>query len=490
MQEEDTAITVRINGAIARLPELRFKKPVSWTLHKGEQWAVIGPNGSGKTLLADVVQCRTAIEQGDVIFGFEGKASDFVRSIAFKDVYSLADYRNSYYQQRWHATESEDVPTVKELLAGDENLADYQNLLTRFDGKNSLSKKIIYLSSGELRKFLILRTLLKHPRILILDNPFIGLDSASRKLLVDVLQSLAELSGLQIILLLCNPADIPEMVTNVLSVKDREIIDSSTRQDFLNNEKLISDLFASEAPNVAVIEAPALPIDADRLPSGHDVTFRMEHVHIKYGKRTILKDLDWEVRNGEKWSLSGPNGSGKSTLLSLIYADNPQAYSNTLYLFDRKRGTGESIWEIKKRIGYVSPEMHLYYRENVPAVDIVGSGFFDSIGLYRTCTSQQSQEAKKWMGVFGIEKLERRMFLSLSSGEQRLILLARAFVKNPDLLILDEPLHGLDIINKKRVGQIIEHFCALPGKTLIYVTHYPNEVPKCVDKHFELIKHT
>jgi len=488
--QEDSAITVCINDTIARLPELRFKKPVSWILHKGEQWAVIGPNGSGKTLLADIVQCRTAIEQGDVIFGFEGKASDLVRSIAFKDVYSLADYRNSYYQQRWHATESEDMPTVRELLSGDENSADYQELLTRFDGTSCLSKKIIYLSSGELRKFLILRTLLKHPRILILDNPFIGLDGGSRKLLVEVLHSLAQLNGLQIILLLCNPADIPDMVTNVLSVKDRDIIDSSTRQDFLNNEKLISDLFVSETSNGTVLEEPALPVNADRLSSDHDVTFRMEHIHIKYGKRTILKDLNWEVRNGEKWLLSGPNGSGKSTLLSLIYADNPQAYSNTLYLFDRKRGTGESIWEIKKRIGYVSPEMHIYYMENVPAVDIVGSGFFDSIGLYRTCTPQQFQEAKKWMSVFGIEKLERRLFLSLSSGEQRLVLLARAFVKDPDLLILDEPLHGLDVTNKKKVGQIISRFCTRPGKTLIYVTHYPNEIPKCVDKHFELIKHT
>ena len=180
-------------------------------------------------------------------------------------------------------------------------------------------------------------------------------------------------------------------------LKPCEIIDSSTRERFLDNEYLISELFTSEGKNRVVQEEPVLPIDAERQPSEHSVTFRMEHIHIEYGKRTILKDLDWEVKNGEKWSLSGPNGSGKSTLLSLIYADNPQAYANTLYLFDRKRGTGESIWEIKKRIGYVSPEMHLYYMENVPAVDIVGSGFFDSIGLYRICSAQQLFVAKEWM---------------------------------------------------------------------------------------------
>ena len=153
----------------------------------------------------------------------------------------------------------------------------------------------------------------------------------------------------------------------------------------------------------------------------------MEHVSVKYGSRTILKELDWEVKNGEKWALFGLNGAGKSTLLSLIYADNPQSYANTLYLFDRKRGSGESIWDIKKRIGYVSPEMHLFYMENVPVLSIVGSGFFDSVGLFRKCTEQQQQIALAWMRVFGIEELKGRSFLTLSSGEQRLALLTRAF---------------------------------------------------------------
>ena len=176
-------------------------------------------------------------------------------------------------------------------------------------------------------------------------------------------------------------------------------------------------------------------------------------------------------------------------MLSLIYADNPQSYANTLYLFDRKRGSGESIWDIKKRIGYVSPEMHLFYMENVPVLNIVSSGFFDSIGLFRKCTERQQQVALAWMRVFGIEELKDRSFLTLSSGEQRLALLARAFVKDPDLIILDEPLHGLDVSNKKKVAAIIEQFCSRPGKTLIYVTHYPHELPACVDKRFELVKH-
>ena len=189
------------------------------------------------------------------------------------------------------------------------------------------------------------------------------------------------------------------------------------------------------------------------------------------------------------WALFCLNGAGKSNLLSLIYADNPQSYANTLYLFARKRGSGESIWDIKKRIGYVSPEMHLFYMENVPVLSIVGSGFYDSVGLFRKCTEQQQQIALAWMRVFGIDELKGRSFLTLSSGEQRLALLTRAFVKDPDLIILDEPLHGLDVSNKKKVAAIIEQFCSRPGKTLIYVTHYLHELPACVDKRFELVKH-
>ena len=210
---------------------------------------------------------------------------------------------------------------------------------------------------------------------------------------------------------------------------------------------------------------------------------------ISFGGLRAVDDFNISIEKGELYGLIGPNGAGKSTLLSLIYADNPQSYANTLYLFDRKRGSGESIWDIKKRIGYVSPEMHLFYMENVPTLNIVGSGFFDSIGLYRKCTEEQQSIALAWMRVFGIEELKDRSFLTLSSGEQRLALLARAFVKDPDLIILDEPLHGLDISNKRKAVRIIEQFCERPGKTLIYVTHYPHELPSCVDKRFELIKH-
>jgi len=471
-----------MEGVIPRLPELRFKHPVNWNVYDGQQWALIGPNGAGKTLLTDFIQRRHALKEGNIFLNSKDGKEALVKSIAFKDIYSLTDCRNSFYQQRWHSGEAEDGAIVSDLIKDIPDSPEREQILSIFNMSEHLDKKMIFLSSGELRKFLIVRVLLTLPDVLILDNPFIGLDSASRTLLIELLERIIGLKHTNIILLLSNPADIPKFITDVLPIKDRTCMPAVSRNDFVNNTVLYEKLFDREK------EPAAFPFSSAE-PSTHDVTLRMEDVTIKYGNRTILSGLNWEVKNGEKWSLSGENGAGKSTLLSLVYADNPQSYANTLYLFGKKRGSGESIWDIKKRIGYVSPEIHLYYNENVPSGQIVGSGFFDSIGLYRKCTEEQLLKAGSWMKVFGIEHLKDRLFLTLSSGEQRLMLLARAFVKNPDLLVLDEPLHGLDYKNKKRVARIIEDFCSQSGKTLIYVTHYPHELPKCVDKHFVLKKY-
>ena len=203
-------------------------------------------------------------------------------------------------------------------------------------------------------------------------------------------------------------------------------------------------------------------------------------MNIHYGEQYILKDFDWIVKCNEKWALSGENGAGKSTLLSLVCADNPQGYTCDITLFDRKRGTGESIWDIKKHIGYVSPEMFRSYLKNLPVIDIVASGLYDTIGLYQRPRPSQVAICEWWLNIFGIGALKDRNFLQLSSGEQRMVLLVRAFVKDPDLLILDEPLHGLDSNNCQLVKEIIEAFCKRKNKTMIMVTHYKEELPPCI----------
>jgi len=238
--------------------------------------------------------------------------------------------------------------------------------------------------------------------------------------------------------------------------------------------------------------AAAVPVSSDAsmaaasssrftLQSSRNEVITMRNVCIRYGQRTILDSLNWTVHQGEHWALSGPNGSGKSTLLSLVCADNPQGYACDIKLFGQQRGSGETIWQIKRRIGYVSPEMHRSYHRDLPALRIVASGLKDTVGLYVRPNEQEREQCRWWMRMFGLEGMEERSFLRMSSGEQRLVLLARAFVKNPELLILDEPLHGLDDENRRRVTHIIDTFCQQPQKTLIFVTHYREEWPQCID---------
>lgn len=234
----------------------------------------------------------------------------------------------------------------------------------------------------------------------------------------------------------------------------------------------------------------ALPEKENRMTATGDngCILHFNHISIRYGQRTILKDLDWTVNENDKWALSGENGAGKSTLLSLVCADNPQSYACDIELFGRKRGSGESIWDIKRHIGYVSPEMHRAYLKDLPAIDIVASGLSDSVGLYARPRPEQRAICEWWMDMFGIAGLKDRTFLKLSSGEQRLCLLARAFVKDPELLILDEPLHGLDDKNRKLTREIISAFCRRRNKTLIMVTHYAEELPDVITHRLLLKK--
>ena len=271
--------------------------------------------------------------------------------------------------------------------------------------------------------------------------------------------------------------DIPEFVSHVVEVSGMTVGRKMTRSEYMAQQQ--PDDTPANIPDNWRQMIEELPYKEEEYNAQRVVD--MHKVCIRYGERTILKDLDWQVMNGEYWALTGRNGSGKSTLLSLVCADNPQSYACDITLFDKTRGSGESIWDIKKHIGYVSPEMHRAFRSNVTVERIVASGFSNAVSLYIKPDPQNHETCLKWMSIFGIEQLADKSFLKLSSGEQRLVLLARAMVKDPELLILDEPLHGLDEPNRRHVKQVIEAFCQRKGKTLIMVTHYEDELPACIN---------
>ena len=414
-------------------------------IRKGEQVALVGGNASGKSRLAAA---------------FAGRCG--AKYITFRDSYGGYGDRNFFMQQRWNLFTLEDDPPSageqlrKEAAASadpDAALRRLEELTILFGLTPVLDKYLVSLSSGELRKFQLTRSLLGGPSVLVIDNPFIGLDPAARRLLTQLLESLSATTTL--VLVLSRVAEIPPFITHVIPVSDGEAGEKVTLGDFLER-----------------VLPPAV--------------IRMRDVTIRFGERVILDRLNWTVRQGEHWALTGANGSGKSTLLSLICADNPRAYACDIELFGRPRGTGETIWDIKRRIGFVSPELHRAFQVDAPALDIVTSGLFDTEGLYRHPTEEQRETARHWMAEFGIGGLAERPFLRLSSGEQRLCLLARAFVKDPPLYILDEPLHGLDEDQRRRVKALLDRFCGAPGKTLLMVTHYPEEYPACIDHSLTL----
>ncbi len=489
---------INIENGVTRMPAWRMAKPVNFTLDEGENMAIVGPNGGGKSMLVDIIIGRHPLLGRDPDYDFSPSAkalvSDNIKYVTFRDAYGGDNDRTYYLQQRWNQQEIDaSTPTVAErlekayALAGDdtpERRAMQRQLYDLFRMGPSLEKYIISLSSGELRKLKLTEVLLSQPRVLIMDNPFIGLDAETRQQLRELLATLSAQLGLQVILVLSKSDDIPPFIHQVVEVRDMTVMPKVSLDEYLAHRAPTPPHVLSQEKADAILRLPCHDHDFH----SHEVV-KMRDVCIRYGKRTILKDLSWTVLNGEHWVLSGQNGAGKSTLLSLVCADNPQSYACDIALFGMARGSGESIWDIKKHIGYVSPEMHRAYQRDLPAIQIVASGLKDSIGLYVKPNAAEYDTCRFWMDVFGLEGLENQTFLKLSSGEQRLVLLARAFVKDPELLILDEPLHGLDNHNRRLAKDVIETFCKRENKTLMMVSHYEDEYPACIDHHLRLTRH-
>lgn len=436
--------------------------------------AVCGENGAGKTTFG------TILEKGRYAFGNRlvfSPADLKVKMLAFTDIHSLSGMEVTYYNQRMEATSNDYVPTVEEIMIRRKAKDGWAQRCERLGLKDVAHKKINYLSSGELRKLLLSYALEQRPDLLILDNPYIGLDAPSRKEFDESIRKLRE-EGVSVVLLVSDPEEIPEFTDSLIEIKDKHIsypiTDKDTIEAYRQSGKAENDEDELRFP------------DRSALYPEHEIAFAIRNGHIKYGDKQIFSDLNWEVKAGECWSLQGRNGSGKSLLLSMVCADNPQGYANDITLFDRKRGSGESIFEIKDNIGFVSPEIQLFFRSKDTVREIIVQGKRNSLNRYRPSSAEERNEAEEWMKLLGINHLSDRQFDTLSSGEQRLVLLARAFIKQPPLLILDEPFHGLDRKRKDRLKRIISSLVKRNNSSLIFVTHYQEEIPDCVTNSISL----
>ena len=482
-------MAIEIENVTIKKNDNTILKEITFKDNGTENWAIVGSNGSGKSTFLDLIAGRIFPSQGKIIKDKSRKIVSVSRDYSFHRIVGNA---YQYYQQRYNAYDSEVGPTVYEVLqnqilpigtvdAASVVLPDLAHspqkvneVAGRFRITHLLDRKITSLSNGETRRSLLTYWFLQNPDVILLDNPFSGLDVISRNELKTVIENLSDVQ----VFLVAEQKDIPSNFSQVLQFKEGEIVYEG-RLDALRQET------ASGIDNLADKLDTILKLHPEKLPD-FETALKLVNVNVSYGSKPVLVDINWEVKQGECWAVLGPNGSGKSTLMSLLTGDNPQSYRNEMYLFDRRRGTGESIWDIKKRIGFVSPELHLFFGKSSPVWKVIGSGFYDTMGLFRKLDGKQMDIIDAYLELFGIEKLKEKRLDQLSSGQQRIVLLLRALVKNPQLLVLDEPCQGLDYNQMVFFRETLNEIVKSQKKTLIYITHYLEEIPDCVTQKLHL----
>ena len=494
---------------------------VNWQMNAGQAWLVIGGNGSGKDMFLRAI----AGEKDFVVNEDSGQTGLLENAFAASTEIVSLERAAALIEEERELDETDYMNRVDEGRTGRRFIAEvlggpdakHRNqplplIANRLETmpevklcgvEGILERGLKYMSTGEIRRTLLCRALLSKKKLLILSDPFAGLDAQSRKILLEFFQTIvgrqlkssAGEETTRIILAMERYTEIPETITHVLEFAAAErggiVSFCGTKADY---EKLLADRQAEKqktrsAEKSALAEAfNQISQDTAALQNEHiageKTLIQLNKVNVGWDGRLVLRDMDWSVLPGEHWLIRGPNGSGKTTLLELITGDNKQVYANDVWLFGHKRGSGETIWDIKKNLGIVSYRLHVEYRMvgGTDLLRVIISGFHDSIGLYEQPTDVEIAAAKKWLSLAGFAGRENDSFSSLSYGEQRAILIIRAAVKQPKVLILDEPCHGLDEGYRQKILDLLETIAETKTTTLLHVTHDPSEALPC-EKH-------
>ncbi|MEE4356125.1 MAG: ATP-binding cassette domain-containing protein [Desulfococcaceae bacterium] len=466
-----------------RLGDRRILCHTDWEIREGQHWAVLGPNGAGKSSLVRALAGELPIVRGKVRRFLPAGAVSY---ISFELQRRMIAREEELDHARYFSGNLNSLTTARQIICPEDPESPPVTQIAERLGIPFLpDRPIRFLSTGEMRKVLMARALIRIPRLLILDEPFDGLDADSRRDLRKTLRCLIK-ENMQIILLTHREAEILPEISHVLCIRNCRVTLRGPRAEILKQAVTASRSEKKHSRLPFSIHKKSVPSSLPASPAAPLI--EMKNLAVRYGNKTVFENLNWTVRPGENWAVSGPNGAGKTSLLRMISGDSLQAYANEIYLFGKRRGSGESIWEIKKHIGLVSSEFQIRYRKSLTAFDAVLSGFFDSVGLYRGADAMQKEKAKQQMAEMGIEDKSERLFDRLSCGEQRMVLLARAMVKSPALLILDEPCQGLDAGNREMILTWADYIGRHSDTRILYVSHYPDEIPACIGHILHLEK--
>lgn len=465
---------------------------LDFTLLNGESWVILGTSGKERTAFLETLMGRTTLVAGSISRPFaadyqkeqsrKGVVNSFRDLIAFvSQKYTFrnkSSQQNFYYQQRFNSSESEETETVERYLKqAESNLPGpwtLEKVISLFNLHEFKDKSLIKLSNGETRRLAMALALLKNPRLFLMDMPITGLDVQTRSHFNELIGAIIE-SGIQVVMT-CTAGEIPSCIGRygwlgqgrLVAVEDPNILMEWENRSLLQGQ-VQQEAFSGLLKKVF-------------RDSGISTVIEMREVTIRYQDSVLLDGVNWKVLPGEKWLIRGHNGAGKSTLISLVLGENPQSYANDIVLFDRKRGSGESIWDVKRPVGFVSPELGRYFPSNQTCKKVVLSGLFDTMGLFKKPTASQEALADAWLEAFQLPHVAELNFHRISLEEQRFCLLARAMIKSPRLLVLDEASQGMDEEQRIRFRQAISFFCEETGMSLLFVSHYEEDVPAGVNR--------
>ena len=457
-------------------------KNISFEIKAGEQWVCLGRNGAGKSSLAAILSGRNTAYSGtyNLTPTLEERG---VQIVSFEEARDLRSRERKLDISEFNENAFDPGTTVRDLLRSIEiDPEESLRWITIIGIKHILDRGIRFISTGEMRKVLLAKAILKKPGLIILDNLMDGLDVVSQKSMRALLEDLIDEKWC--LLVLCRqPEDVPKKSTHILILEKGVVLKKGERN------LILSDIYATNLMRKPALRFDRLPSALNRksLPPMTDPLLSLENVSVRYGEVQVLKDINWEFKSGQHCHIYGPNGCGKTTLLSLILGDNQKAYGQNIRIFGKLRGSGESIWDIKKKFGQVGTELQLDFVRQMKTLEVVVSGFFDTIGLYKNHNDYQKRHALEWLKIFQIQQFKNTAFDDLSFGIQRMILIIRAMVKSPAILVLDEPTLSMDSYNRKIVLEAIDHIAENSQTQIIFISHSLGERPRCINQelHFK-----